>query len=195
MRHIPNMTLMAPKDEAELQRMLATCLALDGPAAVRYPRGVGVGTPLLDDPEPFDLGEAELLKDGSDIAVLAVGSRVYPALEAARELGRQEGLSVAVLNARFVKPLAEAQILELARKTGRLLLVEENILAGGFGSAVLELLADNGALGGLEVRRVGLKDCFVEHGGQRELRAKHGIDKHGIAKVLADMAGLRTHDS
>jgi 1-deoxy-D-xylulose-5-phosphate synthase len=187
LRHIPNMTLMAPKDEAELQRMLATCLTLDSPSAVRYPRGVGVGAALHDDPQPLELGRGELLMDGDDAAILAVGSRVYPAMEAARELAENGGASVAVFNARFIKPLPEVQILDLAKKVGKLLIVEENAVAGGFGSAVLELLADRGALSGIEVKRVGLPDQFVEHGDQKKLRVKIGIDKTGIAKALSAM--------
>jgi len=187
LRQIPNMTLMAPKDEAELQRMLATCLALGAPAAVRYPRGVGVGAALSGDPEPLEVGRGELLKDGDAAAVIAVGSRVHPALEAARELSESGGPEVAVFNARFVKPLPGEQILKLAAKTGKLLIVEENAVAGGFGSAVLELLADNDALSGVTVRRMGLPDAFVEHGKQKQLRTRVGIDKAGIAKALAEM--------
>ena len=188
MRHIPNMTLMAPKDEAELQRLLATCLALDGPAAVRYPRGVGVGAKLAEDPAPLEIGQGEILKDGEDIFVLAVGSRVHPAVEAAKSL-EKKGVSVGVFNARFIKPLPEKQILEIAARTGRLVTVEENAVAGGFGSAVLELLADRGVLKDIQIRRMGLPDAFVEHGGQKELRMKLGIDSGGIARVLAEMAG------
>jgi 1-deoxy-D-xylulose-5-phosphate synthase len=188
MRQIPNMTLMAPKDEAELARMLATAVNLGSPVALRYPRGVGVGAEVPECPEPLEVGKGELMAEGSDLAIVAVGSRVWPAMEAARELREEQGVSVAVFNARFVKPLPREEILELARRTGRLLLVEENTLMGGFGSAVLELLADKVGLGELKVKRVGLPDAFVEHGGQRELRRKLGMDKDGIKRALLELA-------
>jgi 1-deoxy-D-xylulose-5-phosphate synthase len=193
LRHVPNLTLMAPKDEAEMARMMATALALPGPAAVRYPRGVGPGAEVAETPdgvEPLPVGQGELLRDGADALVIALGSRVYPALEGAQELEAEHGLSVAVFNARFVKPLPEAQILELAQRFDCIVTAEEGCLAGGFGSAVLELLADRGPLSckttGCRVKRVGIPDAFIEHGTSKELRAKVGIDKAGIkAAVLA----------
>ncbi|MBN2141194.1 MAG: 1-deoxy-D-xylulose-5-phosphate synthase [Desulfovibrionaceae bacterium] len=191
LRHIPNMVVMAPKDEAELQRMMITAIDFDGPAAVRYPRGTGVGARLSDNPRPLALGKGELVLDGRDALILAIGSRVYPALEAAGELEQEQGLSVAVFNARFVKPLPEKQILDLAKRFKFVLTVEENALAGGFGSAVLELLADRGALDGLVLRRLGLPDRFVEHGKQKELRAMVGIDKNGMKRALLEASGLK----
>jgi 1-deoxy-D-xylulose-5-phosphate synthase len=193
LRHVPNLLFMAPKDEAELAQMVATALAHPGPAAVRYPRGVGPGAAVPLDSESLDtlpLGQGELVRDGADAVIIALGSRVYPALEGAQELQAEFGLSVAVFNARFIRPLPEAQILELAGRFSRILTAEEGCLAGGFGSAVLELLADQGLLsgpsGGRTVKRVGIPDQFVEHGTSKELRAKVGIDKNGIkAAVLA----------
>ncbi|MDQ7836223.1 MAG: 1-deoxy-D-xylulose-5-phosphate synthase [Humidesulfovibrio sp.] len=189
LRHVPNLTLMAPKDEGELARMVATALDLPGPAAVRYPRGVGPGVAVPETPEgvePLAVGQGELLRDGADAVIIALGSRVYPALEGAQELEAEHGLSVAVFNARFVKPLPEAQILELSQRFDRIVTAEEGCLAGGFGSAVVELLADRGLLAGRTVKRVGIPDAFIEHGTSKELRAKVGIDKAGIkAAVLA----------
>ncbi|MDD4953130.1 MAG: transketolase C-terminal domain-containing protein, partial [Desulfovibrionaceae bacterium] len=174
-----------------LQRMMITAIDFDGPAAVRYPRGTGVGARLSDNPRPLALGKGELVLDGRDALILAIGSRVYPALEAAGELEQEQGLSVAVFNARFVKPLPEKQILDLAKRFKFVLTVEENALAGGFGSAVLELLADRGALDGLVLRRLGLPDRFVEHGKQKELRAMVGIDKNGMKRAVLEASGLK----
>lgn len=187
LRHVPNMVVMAPKDEAELRDMLATAVGHDGPAAVRYPRGVGVGADCSGVMRQLPLGRGELLRDGRDACLLAVGSRVMPSLEAAEELEAESGLSIAVFNARFVKPLDEAAILELAGRFPRLMTVEENSLAGGFGSAVLELLADRGALAHLSVKRLGLPDHFVEHGAQKLLRQSLGIDKTGIKRSLLEL--------
>ncbi|GFK95555.1 1-deoxy-D-xylulose-5-phosphate synthase [Fundidesulfovibrio magnetotacticus] len=184
LRHIPNLVLMAPKDEAELQRMLATAMAHPGPAAIRYLRGVGIGAPLCDAPEPLTVGEGELLRDGKDAVIVAIGSRVLPSLLAAEELERESGLSVAVYNARFVKPLPEADLLDLAGRFGRIVTVEENAVQGGFGSAVLELLADRGALTGQRVLRLGIPDHFVEHGPQKALRELTGISKDGVKRAL-----------
>jgi 1-deoxy-D-xylulose-5-phosphate synthase len=193
LRHIPNLLLMAPKDEPELQDMLATALSHHGPAAIRYPRGVGVGAALKDRPDVLPLGRGELLRQGTDALVIAVGSRVHPGLVAAKELQEETGASVAVFNARFVKPLPEEQLLDLAARFDRILLAEENVLCGGFSAAVLELLVDRGVLCGLvdgkprRVKRLGLPDAFVEHGTQKQLRQKLGIDKAGIKKALTEL--------
>ncbi|MGE4552978.1 MAG: 1-deoxy-D-xylulose-5-phosphate synthase [Desulfovibrionaceae bacterium] len=188
LRHIPNLVLMAPKDENELARMMATAFALPGPAAVRYPRGTGVGATVDPALAPLPLGRGELLRPGRDLLILALGSRVYPALEAAMEL-EAEGVDAAVFNARFVKPLPEEQILELAARHTRIITVEENALAGGFGSAVAELLCDHDALDGKRLRRLGLPDAFVEHGPQKELRIRLGIDKSGIQRTARELLG------
>jgi len=187
LRHVPNMVLMAPKDEAELAQMIATAFATPGPVAVRYPRGVGHGADVQDNPELLPIGEGELLREGADAVIVAIGSRVYPALECAQELEKEQGLGVAVFNARFVKPLPEAQLLALAKQYRHVLTVEEGCLAGGFGSAVLELYADAGVLSGLTVRRVGVADQFIEHGAAKDLRALAGIDKAGIKRALLEL--------
>ncbi|SNR97810.1 1-deoxy-D-xylulose-5-phosphate synthase [Humidesulfovibrio mexicanus] len=189
LRHVPGLTFMAPKDEAELAQMVATAFATPGPVAVRYPRGVGVGADIPAAPDPLPLGQGELLRDGTDAVIVALGSRVYPALECAQELEAVHGLSVAVFNARFIKPLPEAQLLELAGRFPRMLTAEEGCLAGGFGAAVLELFADRGALSGLTVRRVGIPDLFIEHGKAKELRALAGVDTAGIKKAALELMG------
>lgn len=187
LRLIPNMTLMAPKDENELARMMATAFAVNGPTAVRYPRGMGAGVAVDPSLQPLLVGTGVLERSGSDAAIIAIGSRVLPAVEAAEELSREQGLDLAVFNARFVKPLPEKQLLELAAAHKCLVIVEENAIMGGFSSAVLELLADNNALDGVRVHRMGLPDAFVEHGTQKELRTLLGIDKQGIKKRVLDV--------
>ena len=182
LRHIPNMVLMAPKDEAELQRMLLTAVRHQGPIALRYPRGVGIGSEIDNSIEPLELGTTELMKDGYDGVILAIGSRVYPALEAALEL-EKDGFSLAVVNARFVKPVPAAALKELSVRYKRMLVVEENALAGGFGSAVLEFMADEGLLSNMRIKRLGIGDFFVEHGPPQKLRQNLGLCKEGIKKT------------
>ncbi len=180
LRSLPNMTVMAPKDENELRHMLYTALELKGPVAIRYPRGEGVGTPLDDNYRLISMEEsAEVLTEGNDLLIAAVGSMVYPALEAAEEL-KEKGISAAVLNCRTVTPL-DKKIIKLAESAGRVLTVEENIRSGGFGSAVIECLEDAG-LYNIKTRRIGLPNHFVEHGPISVLRAKYGLDKAGIIK-------------
>ena len=146
LRHLPNLVLMAPKDENELRDMLFTAVEHPGPVALRYPRGRGVGVAFSSTLSKVPIGKAEVLREGQDLLILALGASVYPALEAAKELEKQ-GFSATVVNARFVKPLDEPLILSLAAQHGRVLTVEENVVAGGFGSAVLELLADRDLFG------------------------------------------------
>ncbi|MGO8761959.1 MAG: 1-deoxy-D-xylulose-5-phosphate synthase [Desulfobaccales bacterium] len=180
LRHLPNLVLMAPKDENELRDMLFTAVEHPGPVALRYPRGRGLGVAFSSTLSKVPIGKAEVLREGQDLLILALGACVYPALEAARELDKQ-GSSATVVNVRFVKPLDESLILSLAAKHGRVLTVEENVVAGGFGSAVLELLADHD-LFGVAVKRLGIPDVFVEHGTQDVLRKKYELDAAGILK-------------
>jgi 1-deoxy-D-xylulose-5-phosphate synthase len=180
LRHLPNLVVMAPKDENELRDMLFTAVDHPGPIALRYPRGKGEGVAFSSTLSKVPIGKAEVLRQGKDLLILALGVSVYPALAAAKEL-EKHGFSATVVNARFVKPLDEAQILSLAAKHGRVLTVEENVVAGGFGSAVLELMADRG-LFGVTVKRLGIPDVFVEHGTQDILRKKYGLDAPGILK-------------
>ena len=186
LRHMPNMVLMAPKDENELQRMLKTALEHNGPIALRYPRGNGVGVALDEELRPLPLGKGEILREGDDLLLVAIGATVYPALEAAGRLA-EEGIEAAVLNARFVKPLDEELIARWARKTGRIITVEENVLQGGFGSAVLESFQQASYFPRAFVR-LGLPDAFIPHGSQKELRRMYGIDAEGIVE-----AALKLH--
>jgi len=184
LRHIPNLVLMAPKDEAELAQMMATAFAHDGPCAMRYPRGTGVGAKVSDTPRKIAIGKGELVREGKDAIIVTLGSRVYPAMEAAMELEGKDGLEVAVFNTRFVKPLPKKQLLELVDQYEDILLVEENALAGGFGSAVLEFLNEEAVLKDKNIKCLGIPDEFVEHGTQKELRAQLGIDTDGIKRAV-----------
>jgi 1-deoxy-D-xylulose-5-phosphate synthase len=186
LRHLPNLTLMAPKDENELRDMLYTAVEHPGPVALRYPRGSGVGVAFSSTMQKVPIGKAEVLREGKDLLILAVGASVYPALAAAGKL-EKEGFEVTVVNARFIKPLDEPLILTLAAKHGRVLTVEENVLAGGFGSAVLELLADRGL--SVMVKRLGVADVFVEHGAPAILREKYGLDADGIFQGAMNALG------
>ena len=183
LRILPNMTVMAPKDENELQHMLQTAVEHDGPIALRYPRGSGYGVPLEQKLRAMPIGKGEVLRNGKDGAILAVGVMVYPAVEAANTLAG-EGIDLTVVNARFIKPIDRELILSIALGSGTIFTVEDNALKGGFGSAVLELLEEEG-VEGVRVTRFGYPDRFVEQGEQTELRRIHGLDSEGIA------AGIR----
>ncbi len=186
-RMLPGVLVMAPKDENELQHLLKTAIEYPGPAAVRFPRGSGFGVALDPDVKPLAIGRGELLRDGSDAAILAIGTTAHPALEAAAELAA-EGIACAVLNARFVKPLDRDRILELARRCRVLVTVEEHSLRGGFGSAVLELLAEEGIR--VPVKLLGVPDALIEHG---ETIATVGIAAADIRAAVASLVGsLRT---
>ncbi|MFZ2950227.1 MAG: 1-deoxy-D-xylulose-5-phosphate synthase, partial [Desulfuromonadaceae bacterium] len=154
LRHLPGITVMAPKDENELRHMLKTAIYADMPIALRYPRGAGYGVELESELKCLEIGKGEQLLDGDDLTIVAIGATVYPALQAAAAL-KEKGVAAGVVNARFVKPLDAELILGAARRTGRIMTVEENALQGGFGSAVLELLYDND-LQNVKVRRLGL---------------------------------------
>jgi 1-deoxy-D-xylulose-5-phosphate synthase len=192
LRHLPNMVIMAPKDENELQHMLKTALEHNGPSALRYPRGTGLGVPMDQELKQHPVGKGELLQDGDDLVIIAIGNMVKPAQEAGERL-KAGGISAAVVNARFIKPLDEELILRLARKTGRIVTVEEHALQGGFGSAVLECIEDN-RLSAVKVLRIGLPDRFIEHGTQTLLRQKYGLDADGIfksAKAFVEKTSLK----
>ncbi len=184
LRAVPNMVVMAPKDENELQHMLYTAIKHNGPIAVRYPRGSGVGVSLDWELREIPIGKAELLREGEDLLILAIGNMVYPSLEAAERLAEQ-GLSVAVVNARFAKPIDEELIVSLAKQIGRVVTVEENTLLGGFGSAVLETLAEYGVQ--VPVKRIGLPDIFIEHGAPALLREKYGLTPEGIYQKALEL--------
>ncbi len=181
LRSLPNMVVMAPGDENELCRMLATALNHDGPIAFRYPRGTATGVPLDDKIRPLPIGKGKVLEEGEDILILPIGRPVGDALEARRILLKQ-GISATVVNCRFVKPLDVDLICALSEKIPRIITVEDNVRQGGFGSAVLETLSEN-AITGIQVERIGIADVFVEHGPQKVLRSEYGIDVPDIVKA------------
>jgi len=185
LRSIPNMVVMSPKDENEFQHMLKTATEHRGPIAVRYPRGTGAGIPLDGDLSPLPIGKGEILRDGGDVTIVALGTTVYPARAAAERL-KAEGIEATVVNGRFAKPLDRELLCEAAARTGRVLTVEENVLMGGFGSAVLECFQEAG-LRDARIRRLGIGDEFVEQATQKELRRLHGIDEEGIYRAALEM--------
>ncbi len=188
LRSIPNLAVFAPKDEDELRHGLCTALSLDMPVALRWPRGPGVGADISGPFRVIPLGEAEYLSRGdSGLAVLALGNRVYPALEAAKRFADDMGKGVTVVNARWVKPLPFETIKELAQTHDKVLIVEEGSLAGGFSSSVLEYLSDAGLLARCRVKRSGMPDRFVEHGAADVLRRCLGLDADGIVSALMQM--------
>ncbi len=178
LRSLPNMVIAAPKDQNELRHMLKTVIDYNGPFAVRYPRGMALGVDDKKDPEGLVVGKAEILQPGDDIVLLALGHGVSEALSAYGKL-KALGVRAAVVNSRFIKPLDTALILALADKIPFFITIEENVLPGGFGGAVLECLAD-ARVTGVTVKRIGIPDVFVAHGPQSLLRAEHGIDAAGI---------------
>jgi len=189
LRTIPHLVIMAPKDENELQHMLRTALSYECPVAIRYPRGSGYGVTLDDELRILEPGKAEIMRQGGDVAILAIGVTVYPALEAAERL-REEGIDACVVNCRFIKPLDKRMVCDVARAHKKIITVEENVIAGGFGSAVLEALSEGG-VADVSVRRLGVNDVFVEHGSQGIIRKKYGLDAEGIAVAVREMVGDR----
>ncbi len=187
LRHLPNMVVMAPKDENELCRMLVTAISHNGPIAFRYPRGAATGVPLDEDPAVIPIGRSEILKNGNDILILAIGSSVADALSA-HSLLSERGISATVVNCRFVKPLDSDTICGLASKFSKIITVEENVLQGGFGSAVVECLCDNGIMG-FSIKRIGIPDKFIEHGSQDILRSKYHLDALSILEAAVDLCG------
>lgn len=185
LRHIPHLIVMAPKDENELQHMLKTAIYCGQPVSLRYPRGNGWRGSLDEEIKELPIGKAEVLKEGKDLVILAIGSTVRTALEASDKL-LEQGVKSTVVNARFVKPLDEELICFLMAEIPRLITIEENVLQGGFGSAVLELLEEKGIFSG-KIKRLGIPDIFVEHGSPEILRYKYGLDAEGIIKVATSL--------
>jgi 1-deoxy-D-xylulose-5-phosphate synthase len=183
LRVVPNLVIAAPRDENELQHLLATGIESGRPFAIRFPRGGAIGCALDPDPKPLPIGKGELLRAGNDVALLALGKTVPAAVQAAESLA-DRGVSAAVVDARFVKPLDEALITAVARSTRRIVTIEDHALAGGFGSAVLELLADR--VPGTRVVRLGLPDRFIDHGDQDVQCSEAGIDSRAIAAAAID---------
>ncbi|MEG6585643.1 1-deoxy-D-xylulose-5-phosphate synthase [Dendrosporobacter sp. 1207_IL3150] len=182
LRHIPNLIIMAPKDENELRHMLYTGTETNAPVAIRYPRGNGVGVSLEDPLEKIAIGEAEELKSGNDLVFLAVGAMVEQC-SIASELLAQHGIKAGVVNARFVKPIDEELIRKLSREVGIFVTVEDNALAGGFGSAVLEYI-NSSNMNWVKVLRLGIPDKFIEHGTRNQLLAKYELNAEGIANSV-----------
>ncbi len=185
LRHIPHLIVMAPKDENELQHMLKTAVYCGQPVSLRYPRGNGWRGYLDEEINEIPIGKAEVLREGKDVVIMAIGSTVRAALEAADRL-LEQGVKSTVVNARFVKPLDEELICALISEIPRLITVEENVLQGGFGSAILELLEQKGIFSG-KIKRLGIPDTFVEHGPQDFLRHKYGLNAEGIIKAAASL--------
>jgi 1-deoxy-D-xylulose-5-phosphate synthase len=181
LRLIPGMTVMAPSSHLELQRMLATALTLDGPAALRYPRGMATSFARPDTLEVVEVGRGEVLAEGADVALVGIGTGVGMAVEAATRL-RSRGIDPTVVDARFVKPLDRELLARLAATHRLLVTIEENVLPGGFGSAVLEEVAESG----VEVRRFGLPDAFVPHGERRRLLAQAGLTAEAVATTVVE---------
>ena len=193
MRTVPNMKLMAPKDENELRHMLYTAVYMDGPVSLRYARGKAVGVPLDEDLRALEVGKAELLSPSTlekaeqqDCVILAYGSAVAQAEQAAKELA-EAGIHAAVVNARWAKPLDEELIVRLATGTRRVVTVEDHMVAGGFGSAVLELLESHGLLHTIDVRLVGFPDRLIEHGAPSILKELYGLTSSHIKDVVREL--------
>jgi 1-deoxy-D-xylulose-5-phosphate synthase len=170
--------------------MINTAVQYPGPIAFRYPRGKGIGVDVRSSLHALEIGKGELLREGDDVVIVAIGSTVVSALRAADVL-EEMGIRPAVINARFLKPLDAELIVDWVARTGRVVTVEENVLQGGFGSAVLELLQEKG-LHDIRVKRLGIPDLFVEHGPQPFLRAKYGIDEGGIVSGVKQLVEERT---
>jgi 1-deoxy-D-xylulose-5-phosphate synthase len=197
LRGIPEMVLMAPKDEDELADMMATALTLPGPSAIRYPRGVGTGRLRKQEPQPLPLGKAELLQDGADVAIFGLGPMTALAQQLAARLER-EGYSAAVINSRFVKPLDSEMIASFACRVAAFVTFEDHVKMGGFGSAVIEALDELGSK--LPVVRIGWPDHFIEHGKVDDLRAKYGLTvdaafEQVMPLIAARRASLEDHAS
>ena len=186
LRSMPNMVVMAPKDENELQSMVKTAVAYqEGPIAFRYPRGTGVGVKMAAEPQMLPIGKSEVVREGEEVLVIAVGNRVYPALEAAQTLA-DSGVSAAVINARFVKPLDTETILPLAERIGKVITIEDGVIMGGFGSAVLEAIAAAG-LKDVQIRNLGIPDEFIEHGDVQQLYALCNCDADAVVRTAQAM--------
>jgi 1-deoxy-D-xylulose-5-phosphate synthase len=190
---------MAPKDENELRHMLYTAIYMDGPVSLRYPRGKALGVLLDAEPHKLEIGKAELLSpttieevEQQDCAILAYGSTVAAAEQAARELA-ENGIRAAVINARWAKPLDEELIVRLAQKVRRIVTVEDNMVAGGFGSAILEFLEARNLLREVEIRVIGYPDRFIEHGAPSILKELYGLTSSHIKDVVRDLVGSESN--
>ena len=193
LRAVPNFTVMAPKDEAELQQMMVTCLQHDGPTALRIPRGSGEGVPLMEEGwEALSIGRGELLREGNDLVIVAYGSMVAPAMETAALL-ESAGLSASVINARFLRPLDQALIHPLARRVSRVVTIEEGTLSGGFGAAVLESLNDQDI--NVPVLRIGIPDQLVDHATPQQSKEVLGLTPKQMSLKIQQRFGLGSGDA
>ena len=184
LRSIPNMTIMAPKDENELRHMLKTALSFNGPVSVRYPRGSGVGVDITEPMHELPIGKAEVLREGTELCFWAIGSMVQSAVQAADKL-KEQGIDAGVVNMRFAKPLDKELLIEHAKRYGKIVTLEEGVLAGGVGSEVLEILDDAGLLQQCAVLRLGIPDEFVTHGDKKLLFRDLGLDTDAIVQKAA----------
>ena len=188
LRCMPNMTIMAPKDENELARMLFTAVNHDGPVALRYPRGIGTGVKIEENPKPLEIGKAQVIEEnGDDLLIIAIGKSVCEAVKAANIL-KDKGINTTIINARFVKPLDTELLIKYTLKIKKIITVEEHVLDGGFGSAVLEMMIDNGVTG-FCLKRIGIKNRFVEHGPQDILKNAYEIDSQAVVKSALKLHG------
>lgn len=184
LRSIPNMTIMAPKDENELRHMLKTALSFNGSISVRYPRGSGVGVDITEPMHELPIGKAEVLREGKELCFWAIGSMVQSAVQAADKL-KEQGIDAGVVNMRFAKPLDKELLIEHAKRYGKIVTLEEGVLAGGVGSEVLEILDDAGLLQQCAVLRLGIPDEFVTHGDKKLLFRDLGLDTDAIVQKAA----------
>src|SRR3989339_415865 len=175
LRMIPNIVVMAPSNENELQNMLATAVNLNKPVAIRYPRGEGIGVKLDTEPKPLEIGKSQVLVEGNDVCIFAVGNTVNPAIKVSERF-KTEGISCGVVDVRFVKPLDTILIKKITNKVKNIVTIEENVVSGGFGSSVCELLKNSG----VKIKIIGLPDQFIEHGKQSDIRKKYGLTEDTI---------------
>ncbi|HEX6176783.1 MAG TPA: 1-deoxy-D-xylulose-5-phosphate synthase [Thermoanaerobaculia bacterium] len=190
LRIFPNMICMAPRDENELRHMLKTAFETGHPTSLRYPRGNGVGVPMDAEIKSLPVGKGEVMREGAAATIFAIGNEVWPAMHAADILGR-EGINVAVINARFIKPIDDELVKRFCKPGSHVITVEEGSLAGGFGSAVMERVADLG-IENVRFHRIGIPDEYVHHGAQDVLRAQYDLHPEGIAKRVREfLAGAR----
>ena len=183
MRTLPNMVIMAPKDENELRHMLKTSIYHPGPSSIRYPRGSGLGVEIDEEVKEIEVGKGEVIKDGKDLAIIAFGSMVDPSMKAAAML-EEKGFSVAVINARFAKPIDKSLIMEYAKKTGCLITTEEHSVQGGFGSAVLEVLQNFDERIPLKTKCIGVPDVLIEHGATGLIKKDLKLDPEGMFETI-----------
>ncbi len=190
LRGLPNMVVMAPKDGKELKEMMRFAVSHDGPVAVRYPRGAAVNITVSENDggqhSAITLGKSELLVRGDDLVIFAVGYSVLESFLAAQKMAKEANIFATVVNCRFVKPLDRERVISLVKKIPRVITVEEGVLAGGFGSAIVECLSDAG-ITGYAIKRIGIDDTFVEHGAKSILRARYGLDADGIVKAAMQL--------